>query len=904
MGKLTPMMQQYQSIKKNYQDAIVFFRMGDFYEMFGEDAKEVVQVLDIALTSRNKGGGEETPMAGVPAHSAEQYIATLIENDYKVAICEQLEDPDETSGLVERGVIRVITPGTVIENEILEDKENNYLAALMKTNEKIGFSYLDISTGEFYATEFSQKNAGQAWDEIDRIKPREIIIEDKYKENKIYKQLRQQYNFVENSPRVQDVKESYNKLCKHFKTNSLAGFGCENRKAAILAAGEALAFIQETQKRALVHINNLSTYSLGEYMNLDSATRRNLELTSTLRDNKRSGTLLNIIDQTITSMGGRMIKRWVNQPLINKKEIDRRLEAVTELSGNYMLLQRLREDLQGIYDLERILGKITYESANARDLASLKFSLNKLPGLENDCSELNSSLMENLTGSFDPLKDLYDLLDSAILDDPPVTVREGGLIKKGYSKELDELRETCSEGKDWITNLQKRERERTGIGSLKVGYNKIFGYYIEVTNPNLDQVPEDYTRKQTLSNSERYIIPELKEKEAQVLGAEEKINELEYNLFVEVRNKIGENIARIKNTAQIISQIDVLLSLALVAIENNYCRPSIKEGQDIKITDGRHPVVEEMLDDVFVPNDTELNQKDKRFVIITGPNMSGKSTYMRQVALIVLLAQMGSFVPAEEAEIGIVDRIFTRVGASDDLTTGQSTFMVEMNEVANIVNNATQNSLVILDEVGRGTSTYDGVSIAWAVSKYINDPDKIGARTLFATHYHELTRLEESTPGIINYNVLVEEDKKGVHFLHKIVPGRADDSYGIEVARLAGLPQELIINAQRILNHLEKNNQQDLDTETDRLTATSMDKEKQDETHSVREQSQQSRKEVASAHEERNINETKQLRLFNPENSIIEKVRELDLMNTTPMEAMNFLSKLQREIKEGETDNE
>lgn len=902
MSKLTPMMQQYQSIKKDYPDAIVFYRMGDFYEMFGEDAEEVVQVLDIALTSRNKGGGEETPMAGVPAHSAEQYIATLIENDYKVAICEQLENPDEASGLVERDVVRVITPGTVIENEILEDKENNYLAALMQVGDKLGFSYLDISTGEFYATEFPRKNIDRAWDELDRIKPRELIIKDELKNNKIYRQLYQQHSFVETSPRVKNKDKCYDNLCQHFGTRSLAGFGCENRKAAVLAAGEALAFIQETQKRALVHINNLSTYSLGEYMNLDSATRRNLELTSTLRNNKHSGTLLNIIDRTITSMGGRMIKRWINQPLINKKEIDRRLETVDELAGNYMLLQKIRKDLQGIYDLERILGKITYESANARDLAFLKSSLGKLPGLEEDCSGLESALIQDLIGKFDSLSDLHKILDSAIVDEPPVSVREGDLIKEGYSEELDELRQTCNQGKNWITNLQKKERERTGINSLKVGYNKIFGYYIEVTNPNLDQVPEDYTRKQTLSNSERYIIPELKEKEAQVLGAEEKINELEYNLFVKVRNIIGENIDRIKNTARIISQIDVLLSLALVSIENNYCRPHIQEGQEIKITAGRHPVVEEMLADVFVPNDTELNRAEKRFIIITGPNMSGKSTYMRQVALIVLMAQMGSFVPADEANIGIVDRIFTRVGASDDLTTGQSTFMVEMNEVANIVNHATEESLIILDEVGRGTSTYDGVSIAWAVSKYINDPEKIGARTLFATHYHELTRLEESTPGIINYNVLVEEDEKGVHFLHKIVPGRADESYGIEVARLAGLPQELIINARRILNHLEKSNNQNLFSE-DNLQlpryAGNSEQVKED-AGSWNPEELQASKQTASAREEENIREKKQLRLFSPQNPVIEKICDLDLMNTTPMEAINFLSQLQQEIKEGD----
>ena len=885
------MMQQYQNIKQNYPEAIVFFRMGDFYEMFGEDAKKAVKILDIALTSRNKGGGEETPMAGVPAHSAEAYIATLIENDFKVGICEQLEDPDESSGLVKRDVIRVITPGTVIENEILDDNENNYLASIVEKNDKIGFSYIDISTGEFYATEFSKNKYQKTWDELDRIKPREIIIDDKLNNKKRYKHLKKQYNFLENSLIEKNTDNCYNRLCKHFNTNSLAGFGCENKEAAILSAGQALLFIQETQKRALVHINNLSTYSLGEYMNLDAATRRNLELTSTLRNNKKSGTLLNVLDTTITSMGGRLIKKWINQPLVNKQEIDRRLEAIDELIGNYMLLQKLRDNLDGIYDLERILGKITYESANARDLASLKFSLFKLPGLENNCCQLSSNLFKSMMGSFDSLKDLYELLDSSIVDEPPVSVREGGLIKEGYSEKLDSLRKSCSEGKEWITNLQKKERERTGIGSLKVGFNKIFGYYIEVTNANLDKVPEDYTRKQTLSNSERYIIPELKEKEAQVLGAEEKINELEYKLFVEVRNKIGKNINRIKNTAKIISKIDVLLSLALVAIENNYNRPEIKENTPIEITDGRHPVVEKMLEETFVPNDTQLNKKDNRFIIITGPNMSGKSTYMRQVALIVLMAQMGSFVPAESANIGIVDRIFTRVGASDDLTTGQSTFMVEMNEVANIVNNATEKSLIILDEVGRGTSTYDGVSIAWAVSKFINDPDKIGARSLFATHYHELTTLEKTTPGITNYNVLVEEDETGVHFLHKIVPGKADQSYGIEVARLAGLPQELIINAQRILHHLEEKNEDNLSPDKSKLLKVN-EKNNTENKRKMKKTQQKNNKEKSD--------NLKQLKLFEPASPILKKIRELDLLNTTPMEAMNFLSSIQQELKKGE----
>lgn len=896
MAKLTPMMQQYKNIKQQYPDAILFFRMGDFYEMFNGDAETASKVLDIALTSRKKGEGEKTPMAGVPAHSAESYIATLINNDFKVAICEQLEDPDEAKGLVKRDVIRVITPGTVIENEILDAKKNNYLAAIVNHKNKMGFSYVDISTGEFYVTEFSIEMKDKIWDEIDRIQPSEVLINQDLKETDQYKNLLRQYNFVQNDLRKISYDRAYTELTEHFCTQSLAGFGCEELNAGILAAGEVLTFLQNTQKRALAHINKINSYNLKQYMVLDSVSRRNLELTSTIRNNQESGSLLSIIDRTITSMGGRLIKKWINQPLITKKDIELRLEAVKELVNNYLHLQKLREDLDGIYDLERILGKITYESANARDLAALKTSLQKLPALAEDLKNLNSKLFSTLKDNFDPLADLTELLTESIVEEPPVSVREGGLIKKGYSQELDSLRDDCKQGKDWITNLQQKERERAGINSLKVGFNKVFGYYIEVTNANLDKVPDNYNRKQTLTNSERYIIPELKEKEAQVLGAEEKINELEYKLFVEVRDKIGKNIDRIKKTAGIISKIDVLLSLGLVAIENNYNCPQIEEGKSIEIKGGRHPVVEEMLPGDFIPNDTSLNKEENRFIIITGPNMSGKSTYMRQVALVVLMAQMGSFVPAAEANIGIVDRIFTRVGASDDLTTGQSTFMVEMNEVANIVNNATDKSLVILDEVGRGTSTYDGVSIAWAVSKYINNSDKIGARTLFATHYHELTRLEEEFSGIKNYNVLVEEDEDGVHFLHKIVPGKANQSYGIEVARLAGLPQQIIINAQQILQHLEDNGAGEIEA----FDVGDKDNIKSEDIIGT-----DINNAAATGEDNSEINEspTQQLPLFQTENPVIRKLKKKDLLNLTPMEAMNFLYQLQQELKEKEEDN-
>ena len=889
MSELTPMMKQYKKIKKEYPDAILFFRLGDFYEMFFDDAKIAARTLDLALTSRNKGGGKKAPMAGIPAKSAETYIADLIESGHKVAICEQMEDPSESSGIVDRDVIRVITPGTIIENEMLEAKENNYLASIITTNDKLGFSYIDISTGEFNLTEFD--NIQKIWDEIDRIQPKELIVEENLKNNDQYKRLKKDINFLVNNKKDLDTEKAYDILIDHFQTNSLAGFGCEEMKAAILAAGEILLFLKETQKKILAHINRLNTYHLNEYMILDSATRRNLELSTTIRKNKKAGSLLDIIDKTITSMGGRLIKKWVNQPLIRKNEINRRLDAIEELKNSFMILEKIRDDLDGIYDLERILSKITYGSANARDLDSLRFSLGKLPELEKDISKLSNQLFEEYKNEFDVLADISKLLNSAIVEDPPVSLREGGLIKEGYNDELDELRKTRGEGKDWITELQKKERERTGISSLKVGFNKVFGYYIEVTNANLDKVPDDYERKQTLSNSERYIIPKLKEKEALVLGTEEKINDLEYDLFVEIRDKVGENINRIKNTASIISKVDVISSLAYISLENDYNRPDLNNSDVIQIKNGRHPVVEDMLEGVFVPNNAYLDKNENRFNIITGPNMSGKSTYMRQVALIVLMAQIGSFVPAESAEIGIVDRIFTRVGASDDLTTGQSTFMVEMNEVSNIVNNATEDSLIILDEVGRGTSTYDGVSIAWAVSKYINDPDKIGARTLFATHYHELTSLEEEFSGIKNSNVLVEEDEDGVHFLHKIVPGRANQSYGIEVARLAGLPEEIILNAENILMSLEEDNElENISSSQSISNSTSI--------NSI--SNNKDKKEKKTNKSKNDKNEKKQMAFFPKTDPLIEKVKKKDVLDMTPMEAMNFIYELKKELKERE----
>ncbi|MGB4372879.1 MAG: DNA mismatch repair protein MutS, partial [Halanaerobiales bacterium] len=877
-SQLTPMMEQYLKIKEKYKDAILFFRLGDFYEMFFEDAKIAARVLDIALTARNKGGGEKAPMAGVPYHSADSYIAKLIEQGFKVAICEQLEDPAEANGLVERDVIRVITPGTIIDSDILQDKENNYLAAIVIFQEMIGFSYIDISTGEFYVTELSLNNFDKLWDELDRIQPRELIRDDLLLNKKDFQYFCERNKVLLNELKGINLKGAEELLLDHFQINSLSIYGLEESPAALIAAGEVLSFVQETQKKTLKHINRLSFYNLNDYMLLDTATRRNLELTTSIQDNRKKGSLLAVLDKTLTSMGGRLLKKWINQPLIKKDLIEERLNAIEELKGNFLLLQAIRNNIDGIYDLERILSRITYGSANARDLTALSYSLEKLPALKNNLLLLSADFFSRLNRDFDTLEDIADLLAKAIVDEPPVSIREGGLIRDGYNEELDRLRAIMRNGRQWISNLQASERERTGINSLKVGYNKVFGYYIEVTRANLDKVPEDYTRKQTLANSERYITPALKEMENQILSAEERVNDLEYELFLEIRAFIEKNIERIRKIANIVALIDVISSLTLAAVENNYTKPLISEEIVIEIKEGRHPVVEKVVKEKFVPNDTYLDQDYHRFLIITGPNMSGKSTYMRQVALIVLMAQIGSFVPASFAKIGLVDRIFTRIGASDSLSTGQSTFMVEMNEVANILNNASSRSLIILDEVGRGTSTYDGLSIAWAVSEYINNPGKIGARSLFATHYHELTRLEESFAGIKNFNVLVEESEAGIHFLHKIVPGKANESYGIEVAKLAGLPEEVIDKANGILKELESNNKELLIAEEGNQD---LDKQNQKKDNS--------RGQMALFEERKNRRQEE----------ILEKLINKNLFNLTPIEAMNFLYQLQEEARKG-----
>jgi len=870
LGQLTPMMQQYQSLKKQYSDCILFFRLGDFYEMFGEDAQKAARLLDIALTSRNKGGGKETPMAGVPAHSASSYIAKLIDADHKVAICEQIEDAEESNGLVDRDVIRVITPGTVIEDEILPDEKNNYLVSLSKVNHKYGFAYIDISTGEFLATEVGKK--ATIIDEIDRLDPSEIIIPeevnknfswiDKFKEKKLQISACTKIK----ADRAADILADY-----FSRKDARYSPAIKNLSAARVAAAQIISYIEKTQKKSLKHIKKLSSYFVEDYMVLDANTRRNLELCQTIRENRKKGSLLSILDKTSTSMGSRKLRKWINQPLLQADKINKRLSAVEELNDNFVSRNKLQEILQDIYDLERLLSKISYQSINPRDMAALRNSLFLLPDLKEELKGFNSNLLQKIKNNIDIIPELSQTLEEAIVDDPPHSPKEGGLIKEGYNEELDELRDKCQAARDWIANLQATEKERTGISSLKVGFNKVFGYYIEVTKANLDKVPDNYERKQTLSNSERYIIPELKEKESIVLGAEEQINDLEYELFCQVRELCQQNIERIKVSANNVATLDVLAALSQVALENDYCKPEIHNGNEIAITAGRHPVVENMVNINFVPNHTKLDLSENRFLIITGPNMSGKSTYMRQVALITLMAQIGSFVPASSARIGLADRIFTRVGASDDLSTGQSTFMVEMNEVSNIVNNATSKSLIILDEIGRGTSTYDGMSLAWAVSKYINNPRKIGARSLFATHYHELTELANRIDGIKNLHVLVTEEDDEVRFLYQIEPGSANQSYGIEVGKLAGLPEDILQEAKEILQRLESSNGKP-------ALRTKKFSQKLDA-------------------KEPNPNQLNFFSLTDKEKEIIAELKELQVNNITPIKALEILYNFKQTIQ-------
>ncbi len=815
MTEQTPMVKQYLSIKEKHQDAILFFRLGDFYEMFYKDAEIASRELDLVLTGR---GSQENrmPMCGIPYHASQNYIARLIDKGYKVAICEQVEDPKVAKGVVKREVIRIVTPGTVIEANLLTDKANNYLLAITKEKNKFGLAYVDASTGEFRITEVESKE--KLLDEIHRINPAEILISD---------MLENISQFPVSSSQFQDtydIEAAEEKLKSFFKVNSLDSFGLDSVKSAWGAAVAILDYLKETQKSSLDQIKQIKPYQTSDFMFIDASTRRNLELVKTIRDKSYKGSLLWVLDRTKTSMGARLLRQWVLQPLLNVDRINQRLEAVEELFGQAMLRADLAKEINNIADIERAIARIAAASANAKDLVALRESLKKLPKIRSCLKDSHSDLLKSIfnytdsphfnVGSQDQQtsnptmncgefeKQLVDLLSQAIVDEPPFALKDGGLIKDGFNAELDEIKKAAKEGKQWIAQLENEERRRTGIKSLKVGYTRVFGYYIDVTRSNLSQVPDNYIRKQTLVNNERFITPELKEKESLILNADERLKDMEYKVFCEVRSQVAEHTFELQKLAHVLAQIDVLLSLAEVAVENHYCRPRVTGYPGIRISGSRHPVVEKTIGEYkFVPNNIDIDDINRRFLLITGPNMAGKSTYMRQVALSCLLAQVGSFVPAKEAELCLVDRIFTRIGAMDDIFSGQSTFMMEMTETANILNNATDKSLIILDEIGRGTATFDGMSIAAAVAEYIHA--KIKAKTLFATHYHEITQLADKHQGMKNLNVLIKEEGDHVTFLHQIVDGTADKSYGIQVGKLAGLPEAVIKRAKEVYANLE-----------------------------------------------------------------------------------------------------
>lgn len=809
--KCSPMMQRYLETKEQYPDCILFYRLGDFYEMFFDDAIKVSRELEITLTGKDCGLEERAPMCGVPHHAAESYIARLIAKGYKVAICEQLEDPKTTKGIVKRGVIKIVTPGTVVESNMLEERKNNYIMAIYKTGIYFGIAVSDISTGEFYASQIKEtNNFALLLDEISRFAPSEIIINkmmaDSTEElSKIKTRFPASYisNFKDEffKDDAEITKLRFN--LQDVKGNTLTEL--DDKLLAICAINALTEYLTQTQMTSLDHINKITIYSISRYMSLDINARRNLEITEKMRDKSKKGTLLWVLDKTSTSMGGRLLRRWLNDPLIDITEINRRLDGVKELKDDIILRGDVIENLKKVYDIERLAGKMAYGNGTPRDMITLKNSLSKLPDVKAVLSKCQSALLKELYENLDELQDIYELVEKSIVDDPPMVTKDGGYIKLGYNEEIDTIKKATTDGKTWLMQLEAREKETTGIKSLKVGFNKVFGYYIEVTNTYKNMVPDSYIRKQTLTNGERYITEELKNLENQILGAEEKVIKLELEAFDKIRKEIASNVKRLQKSAEIISTLDVITSFAQVAEDMNYCMPEVTDSGVIDIREGRHPVIEKMLPSgEFISNDTYLDKSENRVAIITGPNMAGKSTYMRQVALITLMAQVGSFVPASSAKIGVVDKIFTRVGASDDLSMGQSTFMVEMMEVATILKEATANSLVILDEIGRGTSTFDGLSIAWAVAEFIANKEKCGAKTLFATHYHELIDLEEKQEGIKNYSIAVKEKGEDIIFLRKIVRGGTDESYGIHVARLAGVPKDVTTRANQILRTIER----------------------------------------------------------------------------------------------------
>ena len=878
-GTMTPMMKVYCETKEKYKDCILFYRLGDFYEMFFEDALIASKELEITLTGKDCGLKERAPMCGVPFHAVDGYLNKLVSKGYKVAICEQLEDPKQAKGLVKRDVIRVVTPGTNLDAQALDESRNNYLMCIICMEDRYGLSVADISTGEYLVTELDSEK--KLLDEINKFSPSEIICNHSFYVSGVDIEDRKERLHISvfslDSWYFDDALCARN-LMEHFHVSSLSGLGLDAFSCGIIAAGALLQYLIETQKTSIANLTALTPYSISKYMVLDSSTRRNLELCETLREKNKRGSLLWVLDKTKTAMGARMLRRYLEQPLIEKEEIMQRLDAVEELKDNAITREELREYLNPIYDLERLISRISYQTANPRDLVAFKTSLSMLPHIKYIMKSLQSPLLVQLQEEMDELADLFALVDTAIVDEPPISIRDGGFIKEGYNEEVDRLRHAKTEGKSWLAKLEAEEREKTGIKTMKVKYNKVFGYYLEVTNSYKDMVPDYYTRKQTLTNAERYITPELKELEETILGSEDKLTALEYDLYVEVRGKIADEILRIQKTAHAIAGVDVFASLALVAERGNYVKPSINEKGVLDIKNGRHPVVEKMIpNDMFIANDTYLDNGKSRISIITGPNMAGKSTYMRQTALIVLMAQIGSFVPADAAKIGLVDRIFTRVGASDDLASGQSTFMVEMTEVANILRNATRNSLLILDEIGRGTSTFDGLSIAWAVVEYISNPKLLGAKTLFATHYHELTELEGKLPGVNNYCIAVKENGDDIVFLRKIIQGGADKSYGIQVAKLAGVPDMVIERAKELAEELTN---ADITVHVQGGDA----------------EGQKARKAKTQKYDQVDMD---QMSLFDTvsDSDVLKELQELEVSTMTPLDALNTLYRLQNKLK-------
>ena len=879
VADLSPMMQHYLQVKNEYPDCIIFYRLGDFYEMFFDDAKVVSKELELTLTGRACGLEERAPMCGVPFHAADTYLNRLVQKGFKVAICEQVEDPSTAKGMVKREVVRIATPGTNIDMQALDETKNNYIMCIVYSVEKYGIAISDVTTGDFFVTEVDSER--KLMDEINKFSPSEIICNEAFYMSGVdvidmKERLRIAVTSLDSWYFGDDLAKET--LLSHFKIHTLEGLGLQDYDCGVLASGALLKYLYETQKNSLSNILAIHPYSIGKYMIIDSSSRRNLELVETLREKQKRGSLLWVLDKTKTAMGARLLRSYVEQPLIEKAEIFKRQEFISALNKHEIIREELREYLNPIYDLERLITRITYQTANPRDLIAFRNSLEMLPAIAMLLGDLPCDLVTEIRDEFDDLRDLYTLLCESIQDEPPISTRDGDILKEGFNEEVDRLRAAKTEGKSWLAELEAKEKEKTGIKNLRIKYNKVFGYYLEVTNSFKDMVPDYFIRKQTLTNAERFITPELKELEDTILGSEDRLTALEYELFKAVRDHLADNVARIQRTAKAIAKIDVFASLALVASRNNYCKPKINESGILDIKNGRHPVVEKMItNDMFIDNDTYLNNSNNRIAIITGPNMAGKSTYMRQTALIVLMAQIGSFVPASSANIGIVDRIFTRVGASDDLASGQSTFMVEMNEVANILRNATSNSLLILDEIGRGTSTFDGLSIAWAVVEHISNTKLIGAKTLFATHYHELTELEGKLSGVNNYCIAVKEKGDDIVFLRKIIKGGADKSYGIQVAKLAGLPDTVIERAKEIVNELINN---DI---TDIVRNLSVD------TNAKKNNKKVHLDEV----------DLTQMSLFDTisDDDIIDELRNVDIGNLTPLEALNKLYELQNKVK-------